>query len=137
MEPGEYAAARLSPDGSQIVLDDRGLADLWIYDLRRKTRTRLTNEPGSDVSPSWSPDGNYVFYGNDAGGSLKVFRRKADGPGTTEQITQGVFTQAVNAVMPNGSAVLFRQQGVDGRNAIYIVSLTGDRTPRVLFAFAR
>jgi serine/threonine protein kinase/Tol biopolymer transport system component len=49
----------LSPDGRRVVVTSRTGAnvDLWVYDLERATFTRLTTDPGEDVSGVWSPDG--------------------------------------------------------------------------------
>lgn len=45
---------------------------------------RLTERPGFDKAPSWSPDGQYiVFYRRHAPNNTEVFRMRADG---TEQV---------------------------------------------------
>lgn len=58
-ESGVLNQPQLSPDGRRVVVTSRTGAnvDLWVYDLDRATFTRLTTDPGEDVSGVWSPDG--------------------------------------------------------------------------------
>lgn len=51
--PESYSTPRLSPDGRHLPFDWAG--DIWILDLERGTRTRLTVE-GRNFSPVWTPD---------------------------------------------------------------------------------
>ena len=36
--------------------------DIWIIDIARNIRSRLTIDPGSDTSPVWSPDGTHIAF---------------------------------------------------------------------------
>ncbi|HSF17412.1 MAG TPA: protein kinase [Vicinamibacteria bacterium] len=58
-ESGQLYQPQLSPDGRRVMVTSRTGAnvDLWVYDLERATFTRLTTDPGEDVSGVWSPDG--------------------------------------------------------------------------------
>jgi hypothetical protein len=64
----------LAPDDRKAVLSmDEPLAALWVYDLTRNTRTRLTFGHENSSHPVWSPDGSQIAYtqgggaANDAG----------------------------------------------------------------------
>ena len=35
---------------------------LWMLDLNRDILSRLTYGPGNDFSPTWSPDGRWVYF---------------------------------------------------------------------------
>lgn len=60
----------VSPDGSKLVyatnytgvMDDDLKFDLWLVDTQSGEQTQLTDFPGPETSPSWSPDGKYVAY---------------------------------------------------------------------------
>ena len=56
-------ALRVSPDGRQasVILGDPN-NDIWIYDLDRGVRTRLTRDALVTMSPQWSPDGSQILY---------------------------------------------------------------------------
>ena len=45
-----------------------GLGDIWVYDLARHVRDRLTSAPGMEVFPLWSPDGQSIVYSRTGGG---------------------------------------------------------------------
>jgi Tol biopolymer transport system component len=57
---------RLSPDGRRLALQRvDGLfnnPDIWVEDLERDTRVRITTDPAPDIQPVWSPDGRQLAY---------------------------------------------------------------------------
>jgi Tol biopolymer transport system component len=62
-ERSEAYAMRLAPDGrraSVIVGDPNN--DIWVHDLDRGVRTRLTRDERVFASPVWSPDGSEILY---------------------------------------------------------------------------
>jgi Tol biopolymer transport system component len=56
-----------SPDGKTIVVSGlvKGQTDLYAYDLKTKKVRRLTNDPASEILPTWSPDGRFLAYSTD------------------------------------------------------------------------
>src|SRR6516165_5293503 len=64
---------RISPDGSTIAFSYQGA--LWLIPRGGGTMTRLTEGPGFDIEPAWSPDGKrlaYVHSPNTLGGELRL-----------------------------------------------------------------
>ena len=63
-ESGSFDALDISPDGKKaaVTVRDRanGLTDIWVYDLSRGVRDRLTSDFGVETSPAWSPDGKLI-----------------------------------------------------------------------------
>jgi Tol biopolymer transport system component len=62
-EKSEAYSPQLSPDGQRalVVLGDPN-NDIWVYELDRGVRTRLTTAAQVQVSPLWSPDGSEILY---------------------------------------------------------------------------
>ncbi len=72
----------LSPDGQRVAVVslESGNPDIWVHDLARSTKTRLTFEDRTEDNPTWSPSGQEIAYR--AGGSpTKIMSRSADGTG--------------------------------------------------------
>ena len=58
----DYAIPRLSPDGGRLAITIfENKPDIWVYDVRRETLTRLTFE-GYNWNPVWTPDGTRVTF---------------------------------------------------------------------------
>ena len=66
-------APRVSPDGRRIAYN---AGDVWIYDIDRATRMRLTVE-GSTSIVAWKPDGRAIAFGRPGA----VYETAADGSG--------------------------------------------------------
>jgi eukaryotic-like serine/threonine-protein kinase len=62
-EKSEAYSPQLSPDGRRalVILGDPN-NDIWVYELERGVRTRLTTAAQVTVSPIWSPDGTKILY---------------------------------------------------------------------------
>lgn len=57
---------RLSPDGDRLARQRvdrvRGNPDIWVDDLARGTRVRVSTAIEPDIQPVWSPDGRSLAY---------------------------------------------------------------------------
>src|ERR1022692_3240997 len=74
--------ARISPQGDRIALGiDIGMNDIWVLDLARGVRTRLTFGPVQNNGPVWSPDGRWIAYNSDRNGHATIYRKPSDGSG--------------------------------------------------------
>ena len=76
---------RLSPDGvrvSRSVLDPlTGDADIWVDDVVRDTRVRISTSRDLDLAPVWSPDGRRLAYRSGPWGTSNLRIASADGTG--------------------------------------------------------
>ena len=108
-DPGTYMALALSPDETQLaVMQGYPASDIWLYDLRKGTGSRLSTEAGSKMNPLWSPDGRSIYYVLLNEGVTTVVRRASGAGGQPETVSQ-VF-QGVQAVLqditPDGRYLL-------------------------------
>jgi serine/threonine-protein kinase len=105
LPPRAYFALRLSPDGNRIALDIRDQdLDIWVWDLARRTPTRLSSRPGIDSFPVWTPDGGSIAYGGGGGGRLVI--RSADGVGAERQLSSNDQVHFAQAFTPDGKQLL-------------------------------
>ena len=119
---------RLSGDGQRMLVTAEG--DAWSFDIARQTLTRLTFE-GAGMA-IWTPDGQYVTYRKTGASPQSVYRRRADGSGTEEQLTTGL-RDGPSSWSPDGQLLAFYQtvddvEGDTGRD-IWIMPLDGDQEP--------
>jgi eukaryotic-like serine/threonine-protein kinase len=86
---------RLSPDGGRLArqrIDPvRGNPDIWVENLARGTRVRVTTAAGPDMLPVWSVDGTRLAYvtGNPPRrpGERLLTVAAADGTGVLQQLS--------------------------------------------------
>jgi serine/threonine-protein kinase len=107
--PRAYQSARLSPDGSRVALGFASQEGIWIWDLARKTLTRLTGTPAFDQGPVWTPDGRRVIFASSSGGISNLFWRAADNTSSVERLTTSPNAQVPTSIAPDGTRVIFQE----------------------------
>ncbi len=122
----------LSPDGSRVAVGvkEHGKWDLWVHDVARGTRSRLTFD-GEAFTPSWSPDGTRIAYATGTDTSNFELRLiPADGTGEPQKLGPGWFPQFT----PDGSTLVYTALGSDGSGDLWSMPLEGERRPAPLLA---
>lgn len=126
-----YSSPRVSPDGTRIAVEIAGGdgIDIHIYDLTRKSLTRLTSSPSHGRSPLWTPDSQRVVFYSDAGGG-GLYSMAADGTGSLRRLTTNRALQTPYSWTEGGRTLLFEERSIDRlRSAdIYLLSLAGEPT---------
>jgi serine/threonine protein kinase/Tol biopolymer transport system component len=87
-QPGVYTSPALSPDGNKLAIErgELGKTDLWIYDLKHGTASRLTFNSAADVNPVWSADGKRIFFTSSRRGQNDIYQKAANGLGSTQAL---------------------------------------------------
>jgi hypothetical protein len=137
-----FVGAALSPDGAGIaaaVGDASGTASaIWLYDLGRRTFSRLTPAKDYSFRPAWMPDGRHVLFSSDhgnAGGLRSLFSVPIDGSDTLSLIL--LRTRHVQEVSwPNGGGYFAFREGYDdgGTFRDIYAAVKGDTVARPLLA---
>ena len=109
--PARILAVALSPEGQRAALvisdPESGTDDVWIQDLNRDLRSRLTFGTLDEGSPVWSPDGRRIAFAEYARtGETEIKVVEVDGAGEPELILTS--KQDVNLVdwSPDGRWLL-------------------------------
>jgi Tol biopolymer transport system component/predicted Ser/Thr protein kinase len=100
----EYGPPRLSPDGRRAVLSiGASPADVWVVDLARGTRLRLTSTGGT--APIWSADGSRIAYASADTGIMAI---AADGGGSPAVLLPRVDRMFVqpSSWSPDGTSIV-------------------------------
>lgn len=149
LSPRTYRMPRLSPDGTRLafVVGETNSSKVWVSDLTRDppTSTRLTDEgdPGRELAPIWTPDGESIVFtsSREGGASSGLFSRSWDGTGRVEsldiEIPAGTARLSPNSWSPEGLLALtvVRMSGSEPSIDIAVVSL-GNRELKFLFESA-
>ena len=92
---GAFSHPRLSRDGRRLAValeSDTG-SDIWVYDLDRRSRTRLTNG-GVNGYPIWSHDNQRVTYQSVRSTGVALYSRRADASGEAEALIRSNTDQS-------------------------------------------
>jgi eukaryotic-like serine/threonine-protein kinase len=135
-DPAPYAGLALAPDERRVAVTlETGSpenVDIWLIDIARNIRSRLTVHPGGDVSPLWSPDGTrLVFQSSRSRQPVAMRQASASEPGTDELFLEGPgnFTMSPSGWSADGRFIAYTVRGAN----VWVLPLFGDRKP---FAFA-
>ena len=118
-----------SPDGSQIafVSDRDGNSEIYVMDADGENLTRLTNDPGDDYGPTWSPYGRIAFM-SDRDGNNEIYVMDADGENLT-RLTNDPSSDYGPTWSPDGRRIAF-QTLRDGNWEIYVIDADGENLTR-------
>jgi serine/threonine protein kinase/Tol biopolymer transport system component len=85
----------LSPDGKRVATSHN--SDLWVFEFERGVDTRLTFEPGPEISPAWRGDGSRIGYAKT--NPYALYEKPANGAGSPELFFSA--PKEVGAVLPS------------------------------------
>jgi serine/threonine protein kinase/WD40 repeat protein len=127
--------AALSPQGDRVALQiDTGQNDIWVLDLARGVRTRLTFGPVANTFPIWSPDGKWIAYNSSRNGRFNLNRKPSDGSGAEELLLSSDQQITPTNWSPDGKFLLYSIPGPAGTTQVWALPLAGDRKPTLVLS---
>ena len=103
VDQGVYQEVRLSPDGTKAAVR-QGL-ELWIHNLQRGTRSRLTPANTFSIMPRWSSDGTRIIFASNRGGDWDIYSQPTDGSGPAEALLSRPYDQFPTSVSADGTVL--------------------------------
>jgi eukaryotic-like serine/threonine-protein kinase len=128
-QQGRYTELALSPDGMKAAVKER--YDLWIYDFRRGTHSRLTfqGSPRQDsTSPEWAPDGKHLIFACNSDGSWNIYSQLADGSQPAKLLLKGPYDKFPAWVAPDGTTLFAEANPATGED-LWALSPGGKASP--------
>ena len=112
-----------SPDGTELVYSMQG--SLWRQRLGSTEASQLTDGPGYDYQPDWSPDGRYIVYTSYWNDALELWLLDTRDGSTRALVANG----AVNLDprwSPDGTRIAYASTAFQGRWHVYLLPLQPD-----------
>ena len=130
---GNFLYPAISPDGKRVAvtLDSGGNVDVWIFDVARGTKTRLTFDPALDAYPVWTPDGKKIIFSSTRNGHYDFYSKAADGSGNDELIYHDDSDKTWESISGDGRYLAYERLDPAGKTGqdIWVLPLFGDRKP--------
>jgi Tol biopolymer transport system component len=126
--PSEVFAVALSPDERQLAASDAvsPTAGIWLFDLQRRARGRLTTI-GS--SPVWSRDGSrVVFASSQANGVLELYEKPSFGNEREQLLLNTGHSTWPHDWSPDGRYIVYTSVSPTTKMDLWLLSVP-DRKP--------
>ena len=131
-QPDVYSTPSLSPDGFRlaVAVGENHKGDIWVFDLKRGTASRLTLNSADDVNPIWSVDGSQVFFSSTSNGLYGIYQKAANGLGSTQQVFQSQQQPAaLDDISTDGRYAIYDTAATLTTDQLWALPLFGDRKP--------
>jgi eukaryotic-like serine/threonine-protein kinase len=135
--PASYLNLALSPDERTVAaarIDENGSRDIWLVDVRRDVTSRFTLDPAFDWLPLWSPDGTRIAFTSNRDGPFNLYQKASNGLGPEEALFTSPALKYFTDWSRDGRFILFDSLESRTNFDVWVLPLTGDRTPRPLVA---
>src|SRR5881628_403374 len=117
----------LSPDGRSVALniigdfnESRGLDEgIWILDVSRGTKTRLTFSVQADLQPIWSPSGKEVTFCSNRLGHADIYTAALDGSGEVKLLVSGPLYKQPDDWSPDGKFLIYEMADPKSRHDLW------------------
>ncbi|MGB7219599.1 MAG: protein kinase [Vicinamibacterales bacterium] len=127
----DYGHVELSPGGKSAALSVadpvKGSRDLWVLDLTRGVRSRLTFDASDEDSAVWSPDGSRIVFRSSRNRYRDLFQRASDGTGASTELFADDHNKTPVSWSPDGKFILFASDEGGGR--LWVLPLAGNKKP--------
>jgi Tol biopolymer transport system component len=131
----DLQSGALSPQGDRVAMQiNAGETDIWVLDLARGVRTRLTFGPVGNTDPQWSPDGAWIAYVSARDGRYGIYRKHSDGSGVEELLVKDELQIALTDWSRDEKFLLYSRplSGIGPIRETWSLPLEGDRKPALV-----
>jgi len=93
-----FGNLEFSPDGRRIAFEVAPSSDeslIWVHDVERGVRTLISERGERSSGATWSADGDTVYFNSGEAGSLRVYRKPANGGGVAELLVMPTAATSV------------------------------------------
>jgi Tol biopolymer transport system component len=92
MRPSVQFVRDISPDDRWVLYSTtenvtKTKTDLWLFPLGGGAPHPFVETPGNDTAAVFSPDGKWIAYQSDVGGTAQIYMKPFAGPGAARQVS--------------------------------------------------
>lgn len=122
----DQVGARWSPDGQWILFHSNPLVgDLPRFDIFKvrpdgSDLTQLTDTPGNNFMPDWSPDGERIVFVSQRDGNREIYVMNADGSDQV-RLTGGNWENSLPHWSPDGQQIVFESNRVGSTYGLFLI----------------
>ena len=134
-EPDRFVGPALSPSGDRVVIGVKGpdsSQDLWVLDLDRGSRTRITDESGAEPNAIWTRPGGDLLVSYEGAEGVPFFRAgrvPSDGSGGIEPMLESSSGDVIpSGLSPDGRVLTFVQM-TDASSDVWTMPVAGGGAP--------
>jgi eukaryotic-like serine/threonine-protein kinase len=126
-----YRDVELSPDGKRasVTILDRGVEDVWLYDVARGLWIRLTFGQADHRVSTWSSEGSRLVFDSNRKGHYDLYQKASSGASAEEMVLEDNLNKIPLSWSPDDRFFLYASQGTSTGNDLFVLPLTGDRKP--------
>lgn len=131
-EPALLEGVEVAPDGKRVaaILSDGAAGrSVWIYELDRGIRTRLSSANGVYHGIAWSPDSNRLAMGIQKDGWYGVFAKEVGETAGEDLLFRSGFELSVTQWLANGGMMLMTRGPKTGWDVSYLPPRVKGREP--------
>jgi eukaryotic-like serine/threonine-protein kinase len=136
---GRWAWPALSPDEKTVAATNNDYKvgdDIWLFDRSRGSSIRFTTEPGWDIGPIWSPDGQHIMFSSNRFGPFNLFRKPSTGASSEELVFESPMSTFPVHWSSNGRVLIYQAIDPTTKYDLWALSLgDGSRTRLVQSPF--
>lgn len=117
-----------SADSKKIVyqfgVGENKNSELYIYSLETGETRNITNHPGFDADPSFSPDGSQVVFASTREGNAEIYLMNSDGS-NVRRLTNHPSWDNHPVFSPDGTTIAFNADREDENSDVYLMNTDG------------
>jgi serine/threonine protein kinase/Tol biopolymer transport system component/predicted DsbA family dithiol-disulfide isomerase len=128
---GEGYFPNLSPDGNRVLVIANTTVDpdIFVIDVTSGESTNLTNTPGFDNQPVWSPDGSQIAFVTDReGGDVDIWVMNADGT-ESRRVARTAGDDKLGSWSPDSKQIVYSNVDENGESLSIINVESGETSP--------
>ena len=120
----------LSPSGGRVAAVglENGNHDIWVHDVTRPIKNRLTFHEDVDTRPVWSPSEEHVAFSSLREHDWNVFIKGADGSGDVTALAGISSMGLVTDWSQDGRYVLYRRDDTNTRQDLWYLQRKDDKS---------